>query len=516
MEEVSVEQSSTLLADYDYAVLRLAWVVHRRTRERILLCAAVELLPREVPPPPVSEESFAEISANFFVYARNLVTSSERGIAWFDDAYQGRAVRPSQSGTLPRSDDMSAPQFKTGMFAVEPGRESFVTSTSRVPFSSDWHVTPRVRHLVSDVDPFAEWHHSEKDAAKQWLKAKHHVDLLLFPEYAGSIHLIAPNPIFRELSMRIEREDSGRDAILFALTLRRNMSAEGLELILEEKRATGVCILGKFKFTDSVLRVRLAHRPGEVRQRIIDNRRGLLLDGGFAVFILGFSLETRLVSQIRRVEPGNPAEAYEVAISTGTRRADPATQAAERSARAELSRASSARRVRALAEDNQRWFRNRAGDGVKALRELIGDANETLFVCDPYFGGDDLLRVILAIANTATPVQILTSAMYLRMRRGVGTDLLERRLEEVRKAPSTNPLEVRVMMGKKPAIHDRLIVTASKTWALGSSLNNYGERGTLMLAVPDPDPVREDLLRVWESSKVFETWLVERKAAKGR
>lgn len=504
----------TLDADYAEAVLRLAWAIDRKSRERILVCAAVELIPREVPAPIVGPERFIEISRQFFVYARDVVVSARRGIAWFEDARRGLALKPDSAGGLPQPGDTGAAHFSVGAFVLEPSDDSFLASTMKVPFSADWQHSPRARHLLTEPGPLATWNTAERTRAVDWLKKELHVDLELFPEYAGSVQLVAPNPVFRDLFVTHEKDDEGRSHLVVAVTARAGQRVDGLELIVEEKRATGIGLLARHTLVGPCVRIALPHYPEELRERVIDPRRGLLYEGHFGRFDVGFTLRTTLMSRVRRVELEAPQESYEVPLAgalDSVSRIGPPT--ATRTAGGILHEAEGRRRRQERGRASQRWFRDRAPDAVKALRELVKPAEERLFVCDPYFGGDDLLRVILAVANPETKVQILTSAMHLRDRHGVASDLLERRLAEVHRAPPMNPLEVRVMLGDKPAIHDRFITTEKQTWMLGASINNFGERGTLMLVVPDPEPVREDLLRVWSESPTFSAWLTARRTA---
>lgn len=498
--------------DYHEAVIRLVWIVDRSTRDRTLLCAAVELLPHEVPAPILLPERCTTPSRRFFVYARDVVVPARRAMTWFDDAKRGVALRPEADGSFRDASDPSAPRFTLSALAEDPPDNSFVTSTTRVPFSADWHVSPRVRHLVSASSPLQDWRQEERDHATAWLKNEHHVDLQLFPEYTGSIHLIAPNPVFRSLFVRHERTNE-KSALLIAFTPRARRSVEGLDLIIEEKRASGTGLLTRVRLEASRLRVELPHYPGEVRERVLDPERGLLFEGHFGVFLGGFTLKTRLASQVRSVDTGKPGGAYEVSLAGEMKnRDDVDSQPRVWSAAAVLHRGAVERERRGRGDTDQKWFLERGEDAVRALRDLVAVADAHLFVCDPYFGGDELAGVILAVRDPETEIRILTSAAHLRRAGGAAGELLEQRLEEARRAPPMNPVEVRVMAGKSPLIHDRFIVMKNATWMLGSSLNKFGERGTLMTRVLDPTPVHQDLERVWNESTALADWLARRRA----
>jgi hypothetical protein len=78
-----------------------------------------------------------------------------------------------------------------------------------------------------------------------------------------------------------------------------------------------------------------------------------------------------------------------------------------------------------------------------------------------------------------------------------------------------NPVSVRVMSGSPPPLHDRLVTVDDEMWMLGSSLNAFGSRGTMLLRVLDPTPVMIDVQRLWDDAQDFGSWLTERRAARG-
>lgn len=488
--------------DYREAVLHCVWAVERQTRERLLLCAAIELLPHEVPAEVMVAERCARISKRFFVYASAIILSTERALAWFEEAKSAAAARPNADGFLTTS-------VFSGMQTLvqEPDTASFVATNIAVPFLAQWHGSARVRHLVPQRDAMHDWTAEERSGAISWIKQEAHVDLALFPEFVGSVHLIAPNPIFRSVFVRYEKEPC--PALIVAITPRRGQNLCGLLLLVEERRATGTGVLACVTIEQPTIRLELPYQPGEIRERVIDPKRGLLHDGHFGVFGVGFSTTIDMASRVRRVVPEDPADAYEVPIVGDLRTVSnlpPSVPEKPASQLLHLARIDRQRRARGAAE--QKWFRDRVPDAVQALRELVGKATESVFVCDPYFGGNDLLRVLLAIADPSTPVRILAGAAHLR--RPSEAPKLSAALTTAKASPPCNPIEVRVMQGKAPAIHDRFIAIGEKMWSLGASINNYGERGTLLVAVPDPQPVRQDLESVWDASAPFEQWLAKR------
>jgi hypothetical protein len=133
---------------------------------------------------------------------------------------------------------------------------------------------------------------------------------------------------------------------------------------------------------------------------------------------------------------------------------------------------------------------------------------------DPYFAADDIQVWLPVVARRGVEIKVLTSRAGLRQRTlpGVavkGRDLeLEhvKRLSEGLKAAErdqvVNPTKIRLMRGKHPVIHDRFIVADDHVWLLGASLNEFGARGTMLVALPLPGEVLPELEKVWDTESV--------------
>lgn len=67
--------------------------------------------------------------------------------------------------------------------------------------------------------------------------------------------------------------------------------------------------------------------------------------------------------------------------------------------------------------------------------------------------------------------------------------------------------EVRVMHGKDPPIHDRFLIVDDHVWLLGSSFNEFGARGSMMVRIGGSDRLLEDLEAIWQSSEPLANWI---------
>jgi hypothetical protein len=174
------------------------------------------------------------------------------------------------------------------------------------------------------------------------------------------------------------------------------------------------------------------------------------------------------------------------------------------SAQTRLRAAIQSRKKRQLARvQGQEWFRDDPERARDVLRGLLHEADSDLLVIDPYFGAKELYDFALAVGQSDIPIRILTSYLIGKKKGGVPLADAQRDIE---RQAQIHPFEIRVMKGKKQTIHDRFFVVDEKIWHIGSSLNNFGERGTMIVALPDPAAVRGDLDQAWKESKPLDAW----------
>ena len=125
---------------------------------------------------------------------------------------------------------------------------------------------------------------------------------------------------------------------------------------------------------------------------------------------------------------------------------------------------------------------------------------------------------MLAVGRDDITVRVLSSAEVLQKVPAEkaalpGGEALLDVLRQVRSHDRMNPFEIKVMTGDRPGVHDRFLVVDDRIWLLGSSLNEFGSRGTMMVSLPDPAPVREQLANAWNDAVDLETWVSRRRRA---
>jgi len=67
-------------------------------------------------------------------------------------------------------------------------------------------------------------------------------------------------------------------------------------------------------------------------------------------------------------------------------------------------------------------------------------------------------------------------------------------------------VEVMVLPGKSPALHDRFLVVDEEVWFLGNSLNTLGVRASMIIKLPNPDEVIRKLEEMLKQAVSFNTY----------
>ena len=185
----------------------------------------------------------------------------------------------------------------------------------------------------------------------------------------------------------------------------------------------------------------------------------------------------------------------------------------------------------------QTWFND--GERTAALafiRTRIGRARFSVLVADPYFGANQILQFLHAVSRTSVDFTLLTSRLAFEYEAGesrtehvpddarLGTARAPKRDTEAHRlnafASAVSSLARRgiknaqalVLVGKTPPLHDRFLVIDGVVWFLGNSLNTLGERASLILQVPDPEPIVRRLERMKAQALPFNEYASRRHA----
>ena len=119
--------------------------------------------------------------------------------------------------------------------------------------------------------------------------------------------------------------------------------------------------------------------------------------------------------------------------------------------------------------------------GIQLIQRIINSAKRICYICDVYFNSSDFEEFIWGTSSLSVEIRILTSRLGLldeNARRAMSVRLKEYN-EKVR-----GNVSCRLLVGKEPILHDRLIIADDQVWMLGSSLNHFGAKATTLIRVP--------------------------------
>lgn len=515
-----VSPLDSLEHDYHDAVLHIAWDRHAETGELTLLFAFVELLPVEVPPPlddydfkaPRSSHRLGNDSKHC-VYVRHAVLPAREALAWYLGCRRGSAALPWSKTKTP---------LTLGELGEEPPWPTLISASDdsdALPFVPQWIHCPRTHHLVplADFDRDRLWSAREQTEAEGWLEGRLHFELERYP-----VHLVAPNPVYRQLTAELQSREAPAESVLLRFQARAEKSVEGLEVFFRERDPWGVTAAQRRTVASPVMRVNFNREVNAIMEDVLDPRRGFLQMAAEAYpFFRNFRLKLGTVHQVAVQVQG---QSYDVTRSGPPGLERSVLVGAEHKvamARSRLMSAHVAReRQRTAVSQGQRWFRGQKEEAREMLRSMLSSARSDVMLVDAYFGAAELVTFALAVSREDIPIRILSSAEVLKEKVSRGDDLekgdqLRDAVEQVEQHKHMNPFEIRVMPGERPAIHDRFLSIDEHIWLLGASLNEFGSRGTMMLALPDPAQVRGDIEQAWNESQRLGDWMTQRRGAPG-
>lgn len=274
-----------LLADYDWAVIHVAW--DETEQRRLLLYAMVELLPHEVRPPFDDGEQMHRLNSDSIhvVRVRHCVLTARAAIDWYRDCLRGCVPLPYD---LPKhADGRALPTLHVAPVREEPRWPNLICESAH--YQACWHLAPRMHHLFpKNFSP--EWTEDEWKSAEEWLAGKLHFQLGKQPNLWGSVHLVAPSPVFRYFGDRLDPALPEADAIHYYCILRTGQCLAELTLTVREEREGGDVRLYDLPIERRLSRLELDHVFDLHSAVLIDRQRGPLWYSPPGVFLRSASI----------------------------------------------------------------------------------------------------------------------------------------------------------------------------------------------------------------------------------
>jgi hypothetical protein len=548
---------------FDWAVIRLATYVPAGTTQPRLLFGTVSLITKDRPRPfsgkgverhPVGKGKWGK------VFFRRTALSAYDAVAWYRAAGQDgiKTPAPTDPNDLDKRFDNQSllpssfqdnPEWPTvAMPLATDVRSGMRDPGDPAPFRGPG--SARIHRRFGDTSRFEAV--VDDQSAVSFLRRRLHLDLADYTEYLGGLALVVPDPVLRRIQHLLVPSQDGEvgERVLYRLVPRPGQSLDGLKLTVLEHRSN---LLSRFETIDvpnnGLVTVQSGMPFDQTGYAIADPVHGILAYQQPLSFLRAIRVNLGITGRKVKVEfpktesPRSPTESYEVTelsheipINVGEPRRDAA---------AEVIKAEQRRLRRAAATQyKQTWFDN--GERSKAiafLRKQIAGARSSVMVADPYFGARQILQFLHAVPSTQIDFTILSSRLAFEGEYAEGADIrgdnvegtsslqgesavsfrraelelerltgFERALETLGKR-GMKSVEARVLGGKTPPLHDRFLVIDDEVLFLGNSLNALGDRASLILRVPDSQPILLKLSAMWKQALAFEAYASRRRKA---
>lgn len=552
---------------YDWAVVRMATHFAAGSKAPRLLFGTVSLLSRERPRPvgsAVLESCKVRSGRDGKVFFRRTTLSARDAIRWYRSDTNAGFLTPMPSSVSeidPKLDGVS-------LMSVELVDDPHWPALG-LPVAADWDLggpgnpapfigagaqPARIHRRFGRTDAFDA---VLRDArAIEFIKRRLRIDLLAYREYIGSLTLIAPDPIIKSIRNFVAPNKSGQgEDLVFRCIPRAGQTLAGLQLTVIEKRAN---LLSRFETRpvplDGLMVVR-SQLPVQASGFVITHPiHGVIADQSPLPFLRTININVGVASRrVKIVAPRSEGRrsadasyeiverAHEVLSTSG--KVEPMTTVA-RVLEGEARRSRQAL-ARAL---GQTWFEDgQRSAAIDFLRTRIGRAKTQVIIADPYFGANQVMQFLHAIEDIKVDIFVLTSQLAFEssaVDQTGGSTAPENGTAEVTggvdaaAASSTSrehrhPLRafesawatldqrgvsnarIGILVGRSPPLHDRFLAIDNDVWFLGNSLNALGERASLIVRLPDSEPVLEQLHAMIETSVSLEDYKAGRERSGG-
>jgi hypothetical protein len=482
--------------EYETAEITEA-LAHDRARDHwFLIYAVAELCPVGQPPsPPITSNGYPQfreaIGSEITLYIRRrFVTPSEAVEFYRDPGNQSPNVTlavPLRPFTGEGEPILIPSNFceNAGLGGVLPRRSAAMRVLSK------YDTEARTRDLVTERC-FPQ--------ALQILGEQLHIHFHRYPEHFGAVHLCFANPLLKRIDISLAAD--GR-ALLLRCRERMEKAMQGCEIeVANDWPPFGKGFSRRQMLAGPQVIVPLAAPPHRTRFRFFDPHGCCLEDYELGGFIGNISIRQSAVSsrQVKYQSEDGTARIFNVETITPLDPPD-ATPPPATSPQDFLAMAMRERELRDL--EKARIFcyfsgKNTRGAAMQILRELIGEARLNCTIIDPYLETDDVLELVPSIRHADCRVRLLSSPEVLK--KGAESRLA-RAIVQLR-AQLQFQLEGRKMQGVDgPTVHDRFLQIDDRVYVLGSSINHFGERATVLHRLQRPEELKQEIERWWDNAK---------------
>jgi hypothetical protein len=461
------------------------------------------------------------------VFFRRVLLSVQDAIDWYRDLGNGngddKSPVPTQYGERNSKydgvkieitkliDDPSWPYLGLpvgeGMFAHLSGRNHPAPFIGKAP--------ARIHRRFGSQDGFDSMLADNK--AADFVARRLHVDLRLYREYLGSITLVVPDPVLKQIdNFMIPVSDGKGERIFYRFVPRAGESLAGLKITTFDEQAH---LLTDFNTQEipinGILDIEKGDCIGKYGYVVTHQQHGVLAHSPPSSFLRQMNLTMQVGAQ----------ESKRVRVPTGDSTNSPRMEysVAQRSTLASHSQTGDGLRIPTVnariaiettrrekianaKQYGQRWFPD--GSRKEAMRFIQSElrrARNRVMIADPYLAGLQLGQFLYAVNPETISVILLSSTLAFKSKQsGISktSDFSQQLIQLEKDAKVT----ANVYVLQSSILHDRFLVIDDIVWFLGNSLNTLGEKASLIVKLPNPDEIIDQLKGMLKQAISFDEY----------
>lgn len=523
------KQLSILGEDYSHGLLHLVWLEDEKSRK--LIFSEIELYPKyayEIEESIGCEHSLPDLNRNldpreqclklhsgkFICYIRIKKTVGELCNLYIECIERQRMsmdwIQGEQASCLMRPLAQDRLLSKWALTARICSEDINFYTWSYI--AQAWGMV-RSNHLF----PSAEVEDCVKNSlvmeeSAQWLHDRIGWNISENEALWGSVHLTLPNPLYRYLNCKQQPGNVGDpDSVLYSVEKHHPDIEAALMLQPFEKREAGLIALPsvslELKAGSSISEVAicLSGKSQQLSCFVYSNRHGLLDYKPFVSFLKSINVN---ISVARNERINIPSEEGVESVSRTTLQECSVIELGEPNPHISnrdkaLARYHSDRVSHIRAEKQGQLWLDNPDEARSALCRIFANAH-SLCIIDPYFSRKEFIDYIVKVCPKGAKISIVTSMRGLAQkgqnRKNCDRDL--RAFFAPLKEHFNWEVQLYLMIGKHPAIHDRFIIVDDATvWLSGSSLNYIGNRSCILVQLHDPKSIINKINSILKNEK---------------
>lgn len=519
---------------YSGAVVRLATLQKERGQPAYLLFATVSLLPRNRPlPSTMAKVDPLKIGkTGETVFFRRVVMSTNEAIEWYRALGNGDDKTPTPSKQEEHDINLDGRKIEVSKLIDDPvwpylglpvGEIGFAHPSKRshpAPFVGS--ISSRIHRRFGSQNGFDNF--LTDDEAVSFVARRLHVDLRAYSEYLGSIALVAPDPVLKQVdNFMIEASIDKGERILYRFIPQPGESLAGLKLTTFDEQANLLTDISTYDIPENgVLDIDKGNCIGSYGYAVSHNTHGVLAYHPPSSFLRQMNLSINLAPK------KNKTVRIPISASANSSSMEyTASQSANIGSHSVIGDqpripdvderihiADSRRNKIANAKQyGQRWFS--AGSREEAMRFIHSElrrAKSRVLIADPYLTGLQLGQFLYAVNPETNSVTLLTSKLAFQSENEemLNIKYFSKSLEDLK---SEVHVEAKANVLIQPILHDRFMVIDDTVWFLGNSLNALGVKSSLIVKLPNPYEIIEKLESMLKQAIPLENY-IQQKAEK--